>query len=249
MVELRGLGGSYVIARRNGMSENFQGETRKPSGCGTWMVRGCCVLLVLVVVLAAVGFLFGRSLFQRGSGVMVEVLAEKELEKRQCPESLRPVLMEPLRELTAEIKAGRVPAEKMNDIGKELFKGSVLGPVLAPTFQATYIDPSSLSPIEKQILSRDVSRYAEGLRLQKIPEQTAGEIWNLVSEFRPGTGHDPDELQLKKTLTPEELKAAVEIMRVAANKAGMAEETFTFQPQDEIRQAIQRGLGRTPEQK
>ncbi len=229
------------------MQENGGAENNK-SGCGTWALRGCGAMLVLIVVLVALGALFGRSLLQRGSGATMEFAAEKMLEGIQYPEPMRAVLMEPIREFTTEVKAGRVPAEKAAKVAEELLKGSVLGPVLAPAFQSAYIDPSSLSSIEKELMARNLSRYAEGLRQKKISDQTAGDIWNLISEPKPGTGNDPDSRQLKKTLTPEELKMVIGKMQTSADQAGIAEQLFTFQPQDEIRRAIQRGLGNTAEQ-
>jgi glucose-6-phosphate isomerase len=155
---------------------------------------------------------------------------------------MRAAVLEPIIEFTLDVKAGRVPAEQAALVLEELAKARVVGPVIAPVFQKFYIDPSHLSPEEKEILARDLSRYAEGLRVEKIPERSSQEIWALISEPQPGTGNDPDTRHLKKSLTPEELKTVMEIMRTTAEQAGIAEQIFTFQPGDEVRQAIQRGL-------
>jgi hypothetical protein len=241
--------------KEKSMSENTNTETGKSSGCGTWALRGCGAVVILIAGLVVLGVIFskeiiekGKAFVQRGSGATMEFVAKKTLEGIQYPEPMRTAVMEPILEFTNDVKAGRIPAEKAGKVAEELVKARVMGPVLVPVFQSIYIDPSSLSSIEKELMARNLSRYAEGLRLQKIPEQTAGDIWNLISEPKPGTGNDPDTRELKKTLTPEELKMVMGKMQTSADQAGIAEQLFTFQPQDEIRRAIQRGLGNTAEQ-
>ena len=79
---------------------------------------------------------------------------------------------------------------------------------------------------------------------ESIPSSKAEEISDLVTYETTGPGGETTH-KLKESITTEELKSCIKIMKDAADGAAIEEKEFTFDIADEIKKAIEKGMAKT----
>lgn len=86
-------------------------------------------------------------------------------------------------------------------------------------FELRYLEDSELPEEKKQSGHVTVTRFAEGLASERIPEDDRKAVMDVVMVETVGENGNTEK-QIKSDLTAEELTKALELMATAADNAG-----------------------------
>lgn len=207
------------------------------SGCLKAAGIGCLVVIVLVVV---AGWLVYSNIGKITSKVMV-VAAEQAFTAMNMPEGEKQAAMVPIRELADKIAAGEITKEQAMSVLNSLAEGPLPIAITMRAFQVKYVDASSLPAEEKKEAAVSISRFARGLMDEKIDRSKGEEVAGIVTVKTTGA-NGQETSQLKEAITSDELKQCLQIMKDAADKAGIENKMFPVDLAAEIRKAIQKGM-------
>ncbi len=139
-----------------------------------------------------------------------------------------------MKEFAADVRSGQISANQVRQVTKEVHTARTLAPLAIPLLERVNLDNAPPLPESAKTQMR-------GPKTGAIASQVGTELWNRVSDPKPGKEDDPFDRQLKTSLTPQELVQIFDKMRAAANQANVPNQRFTFRPDEELREAIQRG--------
>ena len=219
------------------------GQVPEKKGGGCWKAAGVGCLVVLVA-LGVGGFLVVknrerilRSLAAKGT----EVAAEGILGNSQLPESEREAAMVPIREFAAKIKSGEVSMDQAKTVGKALAEGPLPMIMMARAAELMYLEPSELPAEEKEAGRMTLSRFARAITQKKVAEEKINAVFDEIT-IKTTVG-DQENVRLKETLTTDELREWLKVMKDAADEAGIENRKFVVDIEAEIRKAIDAGMG------
>lgn len=216
-------------------------EQKSGDGCGKAIGIGC---LVMLVVLCICGFLVVKFKDRIFCSIMAKgtlVAGEGILGQTQLPEAEREAAMVPIRELAEKIKRGEVSKEQAAAIAEAFAEGPLLMLMMARGAELKYLVPSELPDEEKKAGSITLSRFAWGMTEQKIDNAKAQAAFDKIS-IKTRDADGKETVQLKQSLTTEELREWLQIMKDAADAAGIEDKHFEVNIPEEIRKAIDAGL-------
>ena len=104
-----------------------------------------------------------------------------------------------------------------------------------------YVQAGALSEDEKKAAHITVTRFTQGLIDETVSTETKDEITAIVTETSVDSSGD-ESTDLKDSITDEELKECLKLMKDAADKAGIENKEFKVDIAEEIRKAIEAGL-------
>jgi hypothetical protein len=220
------------------------GEEKQGLGCGAKVGIGCGVLAVIGIVLGVVVYVKAKDLARVAGAKGVEIVAEAMMDEAELAADEKAAAMEPVREFAQQIRDGKVTLEQAIAVGEALAKGPAFAAVLMRGFEAKYLAKSELPDEEKAEARVTISRFVHGVSTEMIPPSKAEEISNLVTYETTGPGGEKTTT-LKESITTEELRSCIKVMKDAADGAGIEDTEFTFDIADEIRKAIEKGMATT----
>ena len=226
------------------MGEETGGQTGGKSGfgCAKMAGVGCLVLIVLGVVVGLVVWAKWEGWARAAGAAGVELVAEEMMSELGLTEEEKDGAMGPVREFAQQIRDGEVTLAQAIAVGEELVDGPAFAVLLTRGFEGKYLAASELSDAEKQEGHVTLTRFAQGVSTERIPTTKAEEISQIVTiETTDSEGETTKEL--KETITTEELKSCLAIMKDSADAAGVEDREFTFDLAEEIRKAIENGMG------
>ena len=221
------------------MTEDMQ----QKSGGGCWKIGGIGCLLLLVVALVGGYFAFKNKdiLVRAGTAKVMIVGAEAMFSGFQMSAEDKEAAMAPIHELAAKIKSGEVSMEQGGKILEELAQSSLPIVMTLKAFDVAHLQPSELSADEKKTARITMSRFAKGLMDKSIDQSTGKAISDIVTTKTIGTD-GKESSELKKTITNQELTNCLQIMKEAADEAGIENKLFPVDIASEIRKAIEKGI-------
>ena len=220
------------------------GEEKQGLGCGAKVGIGCGVLAVIGIVLALVVVVKAKDWARTAGAAVLEIAAEAMMDEFELPEDEKTAAMEPVREFAQQIRDGNVTLEQIAAVGEALTEGPAIAAVLMRGFEAKYLAKSELPDEEKAEARVTISRFVHGVSTESIPSGKVEEISGLVTYETTGPGGETTH-NLKESITTEELRSCIKIMKDAADGAAIEEKEFTFDVAEEIRKAIEKGMATT----
>jgi hypothetical protein len=195
-----------------------------------------------LAIIALALFFVGRTIFRTVGARTIETLAGKLIESCPFTDVERSAVLDLVKEFAADVRSGQISANKVRQVTQEVHTARTLAPLAIPLLERVYLDNAPHLPESAKTQMRlDASRFAQGLKTGAIASQVGTELWNRVSDPKPGKEDDPFDRQLKTSLTPQELVQIFDKMRAATNQANVPNQRFMFRPDEELREAIQRG--------
>jgi len=208
-------------------------------GCAQAAGVGCLVIVVLAIVLY-----FKAEDWARAAGAkLVEVAAEQVMDEVGLSEEEKRSASVPVREFARKIRDGEASAEQIAAVVEEFAEGKAWAALLMRGFSKKYLEPSELSDEEKAGGRVTVGRFTEGLLKDSIPKERLEEISNVVTHETVGAD-GAKERRLKESITTDELKSCLAIMKGAADSAGVENKEFAHDIGEMIGQAIDRGMAK-----
>lgn len=211
-------------------------KKKKSSLCGCCLL-GCGAVLIFLIV-GAVVIAYQADDWAAG---FVDMVAEEIAKDAKIPEGEKQRALAEVKRLTDRMRAGELSWDQIFQVTKAVFEGPVIGMVTWGAFAERYIPDSNLSPSEKAAAMKTVGRFVQGVLDRKISVEEGKAIYELVTVPKAG---NPNQREPKQRLTPAELEKVLGLMKDAADRAGVADETPP-RPDvaDALKEAIDRGLG------
>jgi len=222
---------------------------QKGFGCLEAAGIGCLVLLVLGLIVGVFLYKYYRmrvkDMARFEGALLVEAAADGMMDDLGIPADEQRAAMKPVGEFVGRILDGEVNIEQVGAVAEALAEGPALAAVLARGFEVKYLGPSDLPEDEKKAGHIGISRFVQGVSTGKIPKETAEEIGDMCTVKT--VDDDGDETRkLKDSITAEELKSCLMIMKDAADAAGIENKEFKVDLAAEIRKAIETGMEKGP---
>ncbi len=213
-------------------------EMEKSNSSGCWKAAGIgCLALVLAGGLVGVwAYRNAGRLLRTGAAHMLDKGAEVMFEAMQLEAEDRQAAMAAIAELSEQVRTGELTMEQGGEILTALAEGPLPMIVALRLFETTILEPSALDAETKAQGRVTVSRFAEGLVRGSIPPEKGEEALDAISVQKE------DRREMKPDLTTAELIGCLEIMKTAADEAGIEDRKFTYDLAEEIRKVIRRGL-------
>jgi hypothetical protein len=199
----------------------------------------------VVVIIAVVAGLIIAKNWEKIVGVSVTAGARAMFQGLQLPADEKQAAMVPVQELADKIKSKQVSVEQAGSVMKSVLEGPLPYVIILRAFEVAYLQPSSLPAEEKTAGHVTVTRFAKGLIDNTVDRNSGKEIMNVISVKTTGPG-GKENVKFKETITVEELKKSLAIMKEAADKAGVEDKEFKVDIAAEIRKAIDASLSAKP---
>jgi len=212
-------------------------------GCLQLAGVGCLVIVALVVVLGIVLYFKAEDWARAAAAKFVEVAADEVMDEVGLSDEEKRSASGPVREFARKIRDGEASAEQIAAVVEEFAEGKAWAALLMRGFQTKYLDPSELSEEGKAAGRVVVGRFTEGLLKESIPQERLEEISNIVTYKITGTDGQ-EQRKLKESITADELKSCLAIMKDAADTGGVDNREFTHDIGEMIGQAIERGMAK-----
>jgi hypothetical protein len=223
------------LQQRYGSKES----SSKGGGCLKATGIGCLIVILLMVVGGILAYVNRATIGRTVMGKSIEVIAERGLTALQFPEDEKDALLAPIRELSADFRAGRVTMDEMEAIVEEIMSERVLAAVGSRVFESMSETIPGLGEDEREAARFDVSRFAHGIMEGDIPAEQAEELLELV--MIPGSGSDTSPPKFRNDLTQEDFARVMEFVAEKADDAGIPNKFFEIDAASEVRAAIERG--------
>jgi hypothetical protein len=222
------------------------GEQKSTSGfgCAHAIAIGCLGILLLVVVVGVVAYYKMGDWVRSGGAAIVNLVAEEALKDLDIPAAEREAAMEEVRAFSQKVKDGEVSVQEITSVAEHFAKGPAFAAIMARGFEVKYLAVSELPEEEKAEGRKTLSRFSHGVSQKQIPRETLEELKQIIAHEKQ---NEDDPVKFKKALTPEELRRALNVMKAAADDAGVEDAVFTIDLTAEIRKSIDEGMASAAE--
>ena len=205
---------------------------------------GCLVVVILTATFCYVAYRKVRAAAPKMIADFAEASAEALFTGLALPEDETEAALAVVRAFAADIRDGKITLDEGRAVARALADPVLLGVIGARGFEMRYVAPSELTDAEKRAAHVTVTRFAEGLRAGRIPpERMKGITESISEEIEDARGRKIT--RLKASLSPAELAEVLKQMKSDADAAGIEEREHPYSVADEMRQAIEKGLGRS----
>jgi hypothetical protein len=215
------------------------------SGCLKATGIGCGVVLLLAVIAGGVLVTTRDRWMPVLAAKSMVMVAGAMLDQLKIPADEKEAALVPIRELAQKVRAREVSMEQAEKMFKVIADGPLPTYLTLRAFELSYVAPSALSVDEKKEASLTISRFMRGLVSGRIEKAKGEEIRGIVVEKKQGPD-GKDVTELKATITGEELKKCLAIMKSAADEAGIEAGEYRIDLATEIRRSIEQGLAAPP---
>lgn len=208
-------------------------EKKGGGGC----LKGCLIVLVLLIVVGGIG----AYLLYKNAGAMMGGLLQAGVDAvvdgSGLPEEEKAEVKAQLNRVTGGLKDGSVTMEQMAQV-MEGFMNSPLMPAMYAVALDAKVDESGLSDEDKAAAKASFQRYASGLVSEQIDPTTLDQVVSHVADK-----DEQDNWQIREPVTDENLQAAAEAAKAAADEAGVGEEPEQVDLSGELKEIIDGVLG------
>jgi Asp-tRNA(Asn)/Glu-tRNA(Gln) amidotransferase B subunit len=173
---------------------------------------GCGIIVILIIAGVIVLSFTWRSvvadMMTQGIRAAVEQSGLNQHEQKGVIDALDRVVK--------RFEEGKLSAEQLNELARSFFEGELAMVILFRTFSVRYIEPSGLSPEEKEGGKRVLRQFFRGIHEGKVSED---QVKQFFQRFPKQDG------RIKEKLTDAELKGVLsEMQTILAGKEISAEE-------------------------
>jgi hypothetical protein len=197
-------------------------------------------------LLGIVAYFKAESWARSAGATLVEVMTEQIMDEMGLSEEEKSSASVPVREFTQKIRDGEASMEQIKAVAEEFAEGKAWAALLLRGFQTKYLEPSELTDDEKAAGRVLVGRFTDGLLKESIPMERLNEISEIVT-YETTDADGDEQRKLKDSITIEELKSCLAIMKEAADKGGVEDREFTHDIGEMIGDAIDKGMARGAE--
>jgi hypothetical protein len=205
------------------------------------VMAGCLIALVVVIVIVAAGCIFVWMNWRGWTASGVQSATVAVMAKSGLPQDQQDQINAEVKSLTDDFRAGKISVTQMKDVGDQIIHSPLVPLASLQAARQKYIEPSTMTPEEKDAANRSLQRFARGVYEQKIaPAQPA-----IDDVVKPIVRLKPDgKWELKDKPTRQELDQFVANCKQKADDAKIPDEPYDLNIAEELKKAIDKALGR-----
>jgi ABC-type transporter MlaC component len=170
-----------------------------------------------------------------GAGMVA--VAQAAVNDSSIPQEQKTSINQRVDQVVKDWKDGKVSMEQLGEVIEAIAQSPVMPLAMVGLADRQYVEPSAMTKDEKDAGRRSLQRFARGVYEKKIPQSATDELLKTV-QVTDGSGNR----QMKQVLTPEELRAFLDLAKKHADDAKMPDEAFEINYADEINKAIDKVL-------
>lgn len=197
---------------------------------------GGCMGIVFVCMLILFGFGFWAWLQSpQWFAALVDNRMEAGIRDASLPETEKMELLDIVHNMTDQFRSGQIVWKDLPDI-IESISDSEFAPLAFSIFiEATVINPSGLSDVEKQFAHQQLLRLQWAEMQKLIPDEKMETLWRTIG----GTQEEAKSIHLKNDLSDDELRTFFESCKTVLDAHDVPPDPFQFDPSDALNKALQ----------
>ena len=212
-------------------------EERKERGCAGGCLKGCFIVLLLMVVgIVVLGFFVSRN-WRGWSASVADYFIQESLDASNLPAQEKQEIREELRRPLDALKAGTLSAEQLEQLGNVLVESPLLPSLAVTVVETKYFLRSGLSPEEKSAGKIALRRFVHGVLEEKIDDPAMERVLSHIAD------RNGDEWKFRDKATDDELRDMIITAEQESDRAGIPEDVEEIDPSDEIRKVIDQVMG------
>ncbi len=207
------------------------------------VVFGCFGLLAVLTILLGGGLYW---LLTSGKKVITDEIRSAivtEIKESGLPDSQQADLKTEVDRLTDQFQEGEITLQQLIEILENLEQSPAMSVVRYYKIQGNPLDRDSISPEQRKAALRTIRRFIYGVFEERIPDSAIEELMNPFILDR-GTGEDHEDLQFRTDISDEEIFSALAKAKAYADDAGIPDENLSPDVAKEIREIVDRILGK-----
>jgi hypothetical protein len=209
---------------------------RKRSFWQTCLI-GCLVVFAVMVVL---GVIAGFWVSQHWRGWVSDIGSQainQGIDSSDLPPQEKVEVKVQVERVTKAFREGQISVEQSQAIFENLMKSPLMPTFVVMAVERHYFDRSKLSDEEKAEGRKSLKRFARGVFDGKIKDNGIDAVMAHVADRRSG-----DRWEFRKSVTDEELRAALSEAKAQADAANVLAEPENVDPSDEVKRIIDESL-------
>jgi len=200
--------------------------------------RGGALKIVLIILgalflLLVVTGIYVATHWKGWTADFANVAAQQVIKESGLPDDQRDAIMSEIKQLGDDFKSGRISTEELGRVAKAIADSPLIPLAGVQAARHKYVEPSDMSPKEKDAAIRSLQRFARGVHEKKIPKDTIDDVIKPVAEIKPNS-----RWSLKDNPTRMELDQFIANVKARADDAKIPNEPFDLNIADELRKAI-----------
>ena len=149
------------------------------------------------------------------------------------PQDQRDAIIAEIRQLGDDFTSGKISTEELARITKSIGEGPLLPLAGVQAARQKYVEPSDMTPQEKDAAILTLQRFARGVHEKKIPKETIDDVVKPVADLMPN-----GRWKLKDMPTRMELDQFLDNAKARADDVMIPNEPFDLNIADELKKAI-----------
>jgi hypothetical protein len=206
-------------------------------GCMGGCLKGCFILLLIMVALIAVLMFFASQNWRGWTAGLANMAIDEALEASNLPDQEQQEIRAELERPINALKDGTLSLEQLDDLAETIAESPLMPSLAVTVVDAHYFDKSGLTPEEKEQGRLALRRFVRGVIEDKIGQ---AEIDAVISHVADKEG---DNWRFRETASDQELRALIATAEQEADQAGVPEQVEAVDPSDEIRKIIDAVMG------
>jgi hypothetical protein len=202
---------------------------------------GCLIAIIAgVLVLVGAGIYVVMN-FNRVAAEGIAVAMNIMIEHSDLPQEEKSEIIEILDQLKEGYQAGEITLEELGLIFESMGSCPALAIGVMTHFEASYVEPSSLSDGEKITAKLDLNRFAQGLSSGLIGWEEIGEV---SAPIMASDEEGNQNLREPTEITDDEIREVLAAVKYAADDAGISRTIVEIDISDEFKKTIEEALER-----
>lgn len=217
------------------------------------VLAGCLAVLGVIVVLLVAGGIFVAMNWRGWVASGIETTMSEVIDEADLSADDKTAMKSEVASLMQEFESGAVTVEQLVNVAEELAESPVLPAASIMLVDMQYIQSSELTDEEKVGGSKELSRFMRGLFDESISQTKIDDVTEPIhapdasNAVSINTGNLSLQLKQPEDVEPDELRAFLANCKTHADEAGIADEKYQVDMAAEFSAAIDRALGRTPD--
>jgi hypothetical protein len=158
---------------------------------------------------------------------------QQVLKDSGLPQDQRDTITAEIRQLGDDFKSGKVTTEELGRITKAIADSPLLPLAGVQAARQKYVEPSDMTPKEKDAAILTLQRFARGVHEKKISKEVIDDVVKPVADLMPN-----GRWKLKDKPTRMELDQFLENAKARADAAMIPNEPFDLNIAEELKKAI-----------
>ena len=210
---------------------------KKKSALATCLT-GCLIAFVVILVLGIIAGVYAYRKFPEWAAIGISEGAKQVINETDLPEEEKVDISVQIDRLAAATRERKLSLAQMGEFFQNLVQSPLMTTLGMSMVDKKYIVPSGLSDEEKTAARVTVQRFMRGAIDQKISQADVEKAMAPVSTRKPD-----GNMELKQSVTDEELNEFLTTAKAQADAAGIPEEVEAVDPSDEFKRIVDKTLG------